>query len=685
MGEPQESLVVVLRSRNSERKESVMLKRYGLMALMLLLFLLLVACRESAPTEPPDKNVDGGSEEIEAKEAGQEVSGEPVESRGDVAEAAPNGSTGAQESVVPSSIPTAQKEIEVCIGGPSPGLYMYEDESLAAVAVRHAIYENLFTVSGYKYQAQGLEKMPSLADGDAVIETITVNEGDQVIDATGKIVLLRDGVTVKNTTGEAIRYQGTPVQMEQLVVDFRFRPMVWSDGTPVTAEDSVFSFQLASDPQTAFRNNLVAHTESYVATGEHAVRWTGLPGYKDQSYFTNVWTPLPRHQLATEPASELKQAERTNKLPLSSGPFVVREWTAENELVLDRNPHYYRQTEGLPIIDSLVIRFGNGEDFLAGDTAVTCDVFADGALRLGNLPLVEMASESGDWEVQTVPGDVFEHIAFGINPVEEYAEGQPDWFEDVRVRQAITMCTDRQRMVDELTGGRAEVLNAYVPEGHPLYPDDLEVWNYDPVGANAILDEAGYLDFADDGRRQDVKSGVPMTITLGTNSESSLRLRISEIFQENMLDCGIPVETYDLPAGTWYAEGPIGRLFGRRFDLAAFAWLARALPDCGLYLSANITGPEEGGFGGWENTNVTGWSSAEFDATCGEALEALPGGAGYEEKQQEALRIFARELPAIPLFTNLKIAATRPGLRNVVLDSAQPSLLWNIGQWDVEE
>jgi peptide/nickel transport system substrate-binding protein len=211
-------------------------------------------------------------------------------------------------------------------------------------------------------------------------------------------------------------------------------------------------------------------------------------------------------------------------------------------------------------------------------------------------------------------------------------------------------------MVEELTGGRAEVLNAYLPVGHPLYINDLEVWNYDPEAANAILDKAGYLDFGEDGRRQDVSSGVPMTITLGTNSESSLRLRISEIFQENMLDCGIPVETYDLPAGTWYSEGPIGRLFGRRFDLAAFAWLAQTLPDCGLYLSANITGPEEG-----------------------------PGGEEYDEKQQEALRIFARELPAIPLFTNLKVAAARPGLRNVVLDSSQPSLLWNIAQWDVDE
>ena len=175
-----------------------------------------------------------------------------------------------------------------------------------------------------------------------------------------------------------------------------------------------------------------------------------------------------------------------------------------------------------------------------------------------------------------------------------------------------------------------------------------------------------------------------MTITLGTNSESSLRLRITDIFQENMVDCGIPVETYDFPAGTWFAEGPVGRVFGRRFDLAEFAWIGKPLPDCGLYLTENITGPEEGGFGGWQNTNVTGWSSEEFDAACLAALDAMPAGAGYDENQREALRIFAQELPAIPLFTNIKVAAVRPWIQNVKLDPSQPSLLWNIFAWDIE-
>lgn len=53
-------------------------------------------------------------------------------------------------------------------------LFLYGSTQLTAVAVRYAIYENLYTTLDYDYQPQGLEKLPSLEDGDAVINTVTV-------------------------------------------------------------------------------------------------------------------------------------------------------------------------------------------------------------------------------------------------------------------------------------------------------------------------------------------------------------------------------------------------------------------------------------------------------------------------------------------------------------------------------
>ena len=285
----------------------------------------------------------------------------------------------------------------------------------------------------------------------------------------------------------------------------------------------------------------------------------------------------------------------------------------------------------------------------------------------------------------TATGNVYEQIAFGVVPVTEYRERRPDWFGDARVRQAITVCTDRGRMVDELTGGHGAVLETLAPSDHPLAPDDLISWTYDPVGGNALLDEAGFLDHAGDGRRQDVSSGVPMTVTLGTNSESALRRRVTEIFEENMAECGIPVSFYERPAGTWFGPGPAGPLFGRQFDLAAFAWLGHVNPDCTIFTSGTIPGPEEYDFGGWNAPNVSGWSDDVYDAVCQTAADALPGGEGYEENMREALRIFNEQLPALPLFTNFKVVAVRADIENVGPDPTQPSALWNIAEWDVQE
>lgn len=581
-------------------------------------------------------------------------------------------------TAVPSPTPQPKHAITLCMATEPADLYLYGDNSTTAVALRHAIHENLYTNTDYTYQAQGLEKLPDLSAGDAYTQTVTVQTGDKVIDATGTIVTLIEDVAVIDATGANVVFRGEPLQMQQLVAEFTFKPLVWSDGTAVSATDSVFSYELAANPDTPGPKSKTNHTASYTAIDDLTVQWIGIPGYvDDQTYFTNVWQPLPKHQLGQTPLSTLLTMDEVRRMPLSSGPFVVDSW-ADGVITLVANPHYYRAAEGLPHLARIDVRFGELADFVSAP----CDVISNDVVGVQDL---ETLAQIQSLDTLKQPGNVFEQISFGVMPVMEYADNRPDWFGNPQVRQAMTMCTDRQRMVDELTAGEAEIMHAYVPQSHPLFPDDATLWPYDPAAANALLDQAGYLDFAGDGRRQDVASGVPMTITLGTNNESDLRLRITEIFAENMADCGIPVDRYELPAGTWFADGPLGRVFGRRFDLAEFAWISRTMPDCGLFLSDNITGPTEFDFGGWSNVNVTGWSNAEYDAACQAALSAMPGGADFVENHQEALRIFTQELPIIPLFTNVKVAAARSELLKLKLDASEPSLLWNLYEWDLAE
>ena len=245
------------------------------------------------------------------------------------------------------------------------------------------------------------------------------------------------------------------------------------------------------------------------------------------------------------------------------------------------------------------------------------------------------------------------------------------------------MCIDRQRMVDELLNGRAEVLNTFVPADHPLYPADVTVWVYDPDEGNALLDELGYIDTDGDGVREQPETAVPFRFRLSTDAASPLRAQIVQMVQADLAGCGLAVDLDFRQPAEWYGDGPLGSLFGRRFDMGALAWRTAAQPPCGLWLSDNITGPLPEGYGGWTNINPNGWRDDAYDEACRTASRSLPGTEAYTANHQEALRIFSRELPSIPLFTNLKVAATQPDVLNFQLDTTQTSELWNIGELDL--
>jgi peptide/nickel transport system substrate-binding protein len=621
----------------------------------------LVACQEDNP--PPAGTPEGPA-----------AAGTPTPD--DAATIAPTEAP--QPTPTITATPRPPKDMVVCLGGEPADLYLYGDSSVAATAVRHAIYESLVTSLGYNYQATALETLPTLADG-VRIETVTVDAGQPVVTTGGEVAPLGPGITVMDAAGQAVVYAGEPLQLAQLVVDFTFRPLVWSDGEPVTAEDSVFSFQVAGDRDTPAVDRRVRYTAAYEATGERSLRWTGLPGYVDQDYAANVWTPLPSHQLAGFSPAELPVLDEAARAPLSYGPFVVEEWTPGESIRLTPNPHYYRATEGLPYLTSLTFRFlvPNGNGLPAGYEG--CHVLTHDLLSFDALPAVEEAG--GALVEHLVPTGVVEQIIFGIDRAGSLAE---TWFQDVRVRQAIAHCTNRQALIDEFTYGRAVPMDSYVSPDHPLTPGDLPSWPYDPAAGNALLDQVGLLDATGDGFRDSLGATETFSVTLGTNAESILRQTISERVRDDLAACGIQVNPAAMEAGTWFATGPVGPVFGRRFDLAAFAWFHRLRPDCSLYTTAAIPGPVEEGFAGWQGVNVSGWSNEAYDAACRTAQRLLPEQPGYVEAHQEAMRLFAQELPALPLFTRLRLAATTPDVLNFRLDPTQPSELWNVFEWDLD-
>jgi len=547
------------------------------------------------------------------------------------------------------------------------------------------IYDGPIDTRAYQFQPVILEKLPSLADGDAVLRTVQVGEGEKVVDVNDLVVDLLPGVTVLDPEGQQVTFEGGVVAMTQMVVTFKLRADVtWADGQPLTADDSRYSFELAGAFDSPTLRLLRDRTWSYDAVDEYTVVWTGVPGYRDPSYFANFYPPLPRHVWGVADADQLLGAEVAHRKPLGWGPFVVEEWVEGERITLVRNPHYFRAAEGLPHLDRVIFRFTPDlrqalDLLLAGE----CDLITQDVIESGDLtPLLE-AAEAGTVQLISASSSEWEHLDFGIELAEWVR--RPGFFGDVRVRQAIARCIDRERVAREVFPyGEAIVAHSYVAPEHPLYAgDQLYHWGYDPSNGRSLLEEVGWRDEDGDGIREaydvaGIASGTPFSVTLFTTGDYLIGERTARILSEGLAGCGIGLAVEFLPAAELFADGPDGPVFGRQFDLALFSWLNGFDVPCGLYLSAEIPGPENW----WATSNNPGYSSADYDAACQTALDALPGMEAHTRFHREAQRIFSHDLPVLPLYFVPKLVAARPGVSGVILDPSENLELWNIEAFD---
>ncbi len=578
--------------------------------------------------------------------------------------------TAALPTVTPT--PVGPDTLNICMDQEPNSLYLYGDNSQSARAIRQAIYDGPFDLQGYLPQAVILESVPSLDNGGATLQPVSVAAGQLIVDAGGQVRSLQPGVLVYPAgckDGNCIlEYSGGEVQMDQLVATFTLKAgLTWSDGTPLTAADSVSSFELNADPATPGDKSKVERTASYTASDERTAVWMGLPGYLDPGYQTNFWTPAPRHAWEGIAAADLPGEEGAARRPLGWGPYVIDEWAAGEHISLSRNPNYWRAAEGLPYFSNLNFIFleGGAEALQNG----TCDLL---------LPSTSLGDEAASLQevgaqIFFTPAGYWEHLDFGIKPLSydnsfNVFQDRADFFADARMRQTLAMCIDRQALIDEIAWGQGNLPGTYLPPGHPLANPGAAAYAFDPAVANARLDELGWV-LGEDGMRVNqsypgAQQGVALQLTLSTG-DSEQDLAIAQVIRSSLDDCSVGVEIASGPANEIFASGPQGAVFGRAFDLAQFAWPYGSQPACYLYLSEAVPGEDLDAFKyGWGGWNISGYSNPEYDAACQAALRSLPGETGYGDAERQAQAIFAEQLPALPLFAAYEAAAARAGFCN---------------------
>jgi peptide/nickel transport system substrate-binding protein len=590
----------------------------------------------------------------------------------------------------PPPTPTpAPKTLVVCMAQEPASLYLYSEAMLVKSHVLEAIMDGPIDSRTFAYQPVILEKLPSIKDGDAVVEEVEVQEGTYPIaDAAGNVVTLTKGVTVKvlvdPKTGktEDRTFEGGSIKLPVMKVTFKIKEgVLWSDGQPVTAEDSVFSFEVAKAPETKVSKFTIERTAEYKALDARTTQWVGIPGWIDATYFTNFWTPLPKHKYGKLTPAQMNEDPDVNRNPLGWGAFMMKEWVAGDHITVVKNPNYWRAKEGLPRIDTVIFRIvQDTNQLLAQLLSGDCDIGTQDAAFDAQAEFLKQAEAEGLLKPQFVLGTAFEHLDFNIQPAPGYqiAAGN-DVFQDKRVRQAFAYCIDRKAIIDKVLFGRSEAPAVYMPSIHPLYAKDVvTVYEFNPEKGRALLEEAGWKDTDGDGIRD--KGGKKFSVTYGTTAGNRLREQVTQIIQKQLKDnCQIEVNLYYKPAREFFANWPDGPVLGRKFDLAEFAWLTGVEPPCELYKTDQIPSDENPG-----GQNNTGYSNPAYDEACNRALGTLDP----DEKKKwhaEAQRIFSEDLPALPLFVRLKIAVASPKVKNFIVDPTANSEMWNIEEFDIEQ
>ena len=264
---------------------------------------------------------------------------------------------------------------------------------------------------------------------------------------------------------------------------------------------------------------------------------------------------------------------------------------------------------------------------------------------------------------------------------------RPDIFGDERTRQAIALCLDRQKVVDTVLFGLSQVPDSYIPSDHPLHNSNVQTYEFNPASGIQLLEQAGWLDTDNDPatprqavRVTNVRPETPLVLNYFTTSATQ-RHQVGDILTQSLAECGIGLNPVYYSAVDFYAQGPEGPLFGRKFDLAEYAIGVNSLePQCGWFTSSQIPTDENH----WVGTNVSGYQNPAFDAACQKAIQSVSTDPEYAS-HQEAQAIFASDLPSIPLYQRLKVAAARPDFCGFTLDPSSSSALADIETFDYAE
>lgn len=490
------------------------------------------------------------------------------------------------------------------------------------------------------------------------------------------------------------KYEAAP---DGLTYTFTLREGVrWSDGTPLTADDVAFNYEMVVDPKTAtslkdlFRQGKDAEGNEQFATFEKVDARTFRfklvnPDPLFHFYVGSMrWVPKHKWEKAYKEGNinSVMNLSVDPKELVTSGPFRLKKFVPAERIVLERNPYYWKTDKDgnrLPYLDGVIF-------VIVPDFNVAMVKFREGetdlhAVRPEDYDLLKREAGKGGYQIADLgPSFNTNYFMFNQNP-ESNKDGAPyvdpvrgAWFRNKTFRKAVSHAIDRESIVRTVFYGRATVLWAFTSPANKLWHpgDAITKYPYDLKKAEEMLKADGFAK-KDDGLLYD-KAGNKVEFKMATNAENSTRISILNVIKDDLKKLGITAHVTPVP----FNELVEMMRSGFNWEAILLGWASGVPPDPAMSKNVFLSSGRSHVWYPNQKKPATEWE-AKIDELAHKATSVLDP-VERKKYSTELYKIFADELPQIMLAVSNAYVGVRDRVGNAKPAPLRPQTHWNIDE-----
>src|SRR5699024_5519732 len=388
------------------------------------------------------------------------------------------------------------------------------------------------------------------------------------------------------------------VSDDGMKITLQLREAGFSDGSPITADDVVFSLQRTQSDQSAYPAP-VASIDAVTAEDEHTVVLELKHPHAPILANLTIYNTGIVSRAAVEGNDDAFASD-----PVTSGPYTVKQWAPNDRLVLEANPHYWR--EGYPRNDGAVF-------IEVGSANTRIDMLVAGkvdAVRSVPWTRIDKLADRDDTRAPLNPTTLIYETLLNHDRAP---------FDNEKVRRAAALALNRAAIANAVTFGHSEVANTTLTNAIEFHNNDFDELQYDPDQARQLLQEAG--------------AENPQVTIITTQPEK----KAVTLIQAQWAEVGIDASIDQVDTGNWWK-----RLMGGDYD-ATVNWFLNETRDPDLATRWALCG-ECGNRSYYTNYN---------NEQVNELIDKAARAQDVDQREQyyhEIQRISTHEVSQIPLY-----------------------------------